>query len=189
MIETISRYNSETAPRTRRAERTNQVRFGLFTNPRSLPVLVGLAALLLAGCAVPVLFTRAYLIICKFSPEQQAAAEKEVQRYTEAVQKKERPPAKHRYIAVRTLDPNEKQRAAYVKKREAEKKWDEGEHFLLSPDWVEPDSLHCVMVFDTESKQFVGSGCYVVGQLPAEGAVEKFETYNAEYVSSGTASF
>src|SRR5262249_36375825 len=97
--------------------------------------------------------------------------------------------AKHCYIAVRTLEANEKQRAAYVKKREAEKKWDEGEHFLLSPDWVEPDSLHCVMVFDTESKQFVGSGCYVVGRLPAEGAVEKFETYNAEYVSSGTASF
>ena len=189
MIETICRYNSETVPQTRRAERTNQDRLGFFMNPRSWPVLVGLAALLLSGCAMPGLVRQAYLIICKFSPEQQAAAEQEVQRYTEAVQKKKRPPAKHRYIAVRTLDPNEKQRAAYVKKREAEKKWDEGEQFLLSPDWVEPDRLHCVMVFDTESKQFVGSGCYVVGQLPAEGAVEKFETYNAEYVSSGTASF
>lgn len=169
--------------------RSVQSRLGIFIKPRFLPVLVGLAALLFAGCAMPRLFTQAYLIICKFSPAQQAAAEKEVQRYTKAVQKRERPPAKHRYIAVRTLDPNEKQRAAYVKKREAEKKWDEGEHLLLSPDWVEPDRLHCVMVFDTESKQFVGSGCYVVGQLPAEGEVEKFETYNAEYVSSGTGPF
>ena len=68
MIETISRYNTETVPQTRRAERTNQVRFGFFTNPPSLPVLVGLAALLLAGCAVPGIFTRAYLITCKFQP-------------------------------------------------------------------------------------------------------------------------
>jgi hypothetical protein len=90
---------------------------------------------------------------------------------------------------VRTLDPNPKQRAAYLKKREAEKAWDEAEHFLLSPEWVEPERLHCVMVFDTESKQFVGSGCYVVGELPTEGQVTKFETYNAEYVSSGTAPF
>src|SRR6516164_5239479 len=143
-------------------------------NPRFLPVLIGSAAIsLLSGCATHEFFHRAYLIICKVSPEQQVAAEKEVQRYTEAVEKRERPTAKHRYIAVRTLDPNQKQRATYVKNREAEKKWDEDEHFLLSPDWVEPDQLHCVMVFDTESKQFVGSGCYVVGQLPADGQVTK----------------
>jgi hypothetical protein len=158
-------------------------------NSRFLPALIGLVAILLSGCAMPRLLAKAYLIICKVSPEQQAAAEKEVQRYTEAVDKGKRPPAKRRYIAVRTLDPNQKQRAVYVKKREAEKNWDEAEHFLLSPDWVEPDRLHCVMVFDTESKQFVGSGCYVVGQLPAEGQVATFETYNAEYVSSGTAPF
>ena len=90
MIETICRYYSETVPQTRRAEQTNQDRLGFFMDPRFLPVLVGLSALLLAGCAVPRLFTQAYLIICKFSPEQQAAAGKEVQRYTNAVQEKER---------------------------------------------------------------------------------------------------
>lgn len=177
------------ARRTALQFRVIQSSLGTFMNPRFLPALIGLAAILLSGCAVPQFFAKAYLIICKVSPEQQIAAEKEIQRYNEAVEKKKRPPAKHRYIAVRTLDPNEKQRALYIKKREAEQKWDEAEHFLLSPDWVEPDRLHCVMVFDTESKQFVGSGCYVVGQLPAEGQVAKFETYNAEYVTSGTAPF
>lgn len=161
----------------------------IFMSPRFLPVLIALAAISFSGCTTSEFLHRVYLIICKISPEQQAAAEKEVQRYTEAVQKGKRPPAKHRYIAVRTLDPNAKQRATYLKKREAEKKWNESEHFLLSPEWVEPERLHCVMVFDTDSKQFVGSGCYVVSELPAEGQVAKFESYTAEYVSSGTSQF
>ena len=38
----------------------------------------------------------------------------------------------------------------------------------LPPTWVETEQLHCLMVFDTESKQFVGSGCYVVGPCPRQ---------------------
>jgi hypothetical protein len=42
------------------------------------------------------------------------------------------------------------------------------------------------MVFDTQAKQFVGSGCYVVTGKPSIGDVAKFETVNAEFVGQGT---
>jgi hypothetical protein len=162
-----------------------------FMRPRSLPVFIFivLAAISFSGCITPGFYRRVYLMIWKISPEQQAVAEKEVQRYNQAVEQRKRPPAKHRYIAVHTLGPNQKQRQSYLKKREAEQEYDDAHHFVLSPDWVEPDQLQCLMVFDTELKEFVGLGCYVVAHLPAEGAVAQYETYSAEYVSGETRSF
>jgi Tn3 transposase DDE domain-containing protein len=50
------------------------------------------------------------------------------------------------------------------------------------PEWVEPTKIHCLMVFDTQSNQFVGSGCYVVAALPAAEQLVKLETVTAEFV-------
>jgi hypothetical protein len=50
--------------------------------------------------------------------------------------------------------------------------------------WVEPDQLRCMMVFDTQSKQFVGSGCYVVNSNPPDGKTAKFDTFTAEFVGN-----
>ena len=114
------------------------------------------------------------------TPEQKTTAQKRVKNYLVAVQKGRRHPATHRYIAVETLRPTKKQLADYVKKR-AEAK---SAGAQLSDRWVEPGQLRCMMVFDTQSKQFVGSGCYVIGSLPPVGTVAKFDTVSAEYVGT-----
>ena len=56
----------------------------------------------------------------------------------------------------------------------------------LSAHWVAPESLKYMMIFDTQTKQFVGSHCYAVGALPAIGDSVKFETFSAEFVGRGT---
>jgi hypothetical protein len=116
------------------------------------------------------------------TPEQQATAQKRVKDYLVAVKKGRRRAATHRYIAVETLRPTKTQLADYVKKRAQAKSAAGGTE--LSSRWVEPDKLRCMMIFDTQSKQFVGSGCYVVGSLPPVGTVAKFETVSAEYVGT-----
>jgi hypothetical protein len=108
------------------------------------------------------------------SQEQQSTARKRANDYLVAVYKGRRRAATHRYIAVETLRPTKAQREDYLKKRAQEK----------APE-MNPAQLHCVMVFDTQTKQFVGSGCYVVGSLPASGAVAKFESVSAEFVGLG----
>jgi hypothetical protein len=114
------------------------------------------------------------------TPEQKTIAQKRVKDYLVAVQKGRRHPATHRCIAVETLRPTKNQLADYVKKR-AEAK---STGTQLSSRWVEPGQLRCMMVFDTQSKQFVGSGCYVIGSLPPVGTVAKFDTVSAEYVGT-----
>jgi hypothetical protein len=116
------------------------------------------------------------------TPEQQTTAQKRAKDYLVAVQKGRRHPATHRYIAVETLRPTKQQLADYVKKR-AEAK---SVGTPLSSRWVEPGQLRCMMVFDTQSKQFVGSGCYVIGSLPPVGTVAKFDTVSAEYVGTSS---
>lgn len=105
------------------------------------------------------------------SPEQQSTAQKRANDYLVAVHKGRRRAATHRYIAVETLRPTKTQREDYLKKRAQGK-----------VPGVDPAQLRCLMVFDTQTKQFVGSGCYVVGSLPAPGAVAKFESVSAEFV-------
>src|SRR5260370_560369 len=116
------------------------------------------------------------------TPEQKTTAQKRVKDYLVAVQKGRRHAATHRYIAVETLRPTKKQLADYLKKRAEAKSAAGGTE--LSSRWVEPDQLRCMMVFDTQSKQFVGSGCYVIGSLPPVGTVAKFDTLSAEYVGT-----
>jgi hypothetical protein len=116
------------------------------------------------------------------TPEQRAAAEKKVQAYFAAVEKGRRRPASHRYVAVQTLRPTKKQLQDYVNKRAAARSAAANGGTQLSDRWVEPAQLRCMMVFDTQSKQFVGSGCYVVASMPPVGTASKFETFTAEFV-------
>ncbi|HEY0792740.1 MAG TPA: hypothetical protein VGD78_16880 [Chthoniobacterales bacterium] len=93
------------------------------------------------------------------SPAQQAAAQQQVAQYFAALSKKRRAAATHRYIAVPTLRPTKPQRAGYLKKRAESKA-------TGATQPASPEQLQCVMVFDTQAKQFVGSGCYIIEVLP-----------------------
>lgn len=117
------------------------------------------------------------------TPEQKAEAERKIREYFAAVKRGKKHAAKHRYVAVQTLHPTRKQLQDYENKRAAAKSAAVG-GTQLSNRWVEPDRLRCVMVFDATSKQFVGSGCYVVASIPPAGTTAKFETFTAEFVGS-----
>jgi hypothetical protein len=152
---------------------------------RSPLTAVFLALSLLAGCATGPSWSvgarTIVLIICKISPEQQKVAEANIRTY----QTRKHQPTKSRYVAVDTLRPNKKQTETYVKKVAKEKQKADWNKEKLSDRWVEPAKLRCVMVFDTVSKQFVGSGCYVVGVSLEPGEIDTFETHSAEYIGSG----
>jgi hypothetical protein len=77
--------------------------------------------------------------------EQMATAEEQVQDYLLAVKKGRKHAAAHRYISVEALRPTRKQLDDYTKKQ--------------LPQPAEPSQLRCLMVFDTQGKQFVRSGC------------------------------
>ena len=118
------------------------------------------------------------------TPAQTTTAKMRVKNYLVAVQKRRQRPATHRYIAVETLRPTKKQLEDYTKKQADAKSAAAAGGTQLSDRWVPPSQLRCIMVFDTESKQFVGSGCYVIGRLPPVGTTAKFETFSAEYVGT-----
>jgi hypothetical protein len=103
--------------------------------------------------------------------EQMTTAQKHVQDYLLTVKKSPKQAASHRYISVKTLRPTKQQLEDYTKKQ--------------LPRPVEQSELRCLMVFDTQAKQFVGSGCYVVPGNPSMGDVAKFETVSAEFVGPG----
>ena len=44
---------------------------------------------------------------------------------------------------------------------------------------------HWLMVFDTQTEQFVGSAMYAVESLPAAGTLMTFDTMSAEFVGEG----
>jgi hypothetical protein len=117
---------------------------------------------------------------------QVATAQTRVKDYLAAVRKRRRRAAAHRYIAVETLKPTKKQLDDYVKKQADAKSAAAAGGTQMSNRWVSPSQLRCVMVFDTQSKQFVGSGCYVIGSLPSIGTVAKFDTFSAEFVGTQT---
>jgi hypothetical protein len=154
---------------------------------RLLKVPVALMAIL-CGCAdfeQSNVLHNLYLIICKPSPEQQWTAQQNVQHYLASVQRTGRPAPKRRYIAIQTLNPTVKQKLTYVFKKTKAQMAANANGEKLPATWVETEQLHCLMVFDTESKQFVGSGCYVVGPLPPPGTLAQFESVTAEFVGTG----
>jgi len=105
------------------------------------------------------------------TPDQQATAKQQVEDYLGAVKKDRKRAASHRYIAVETLRPTKTQLEDYLQKQRRPR--------------TEPSQLRCLMVFDTQTRQFVGSGCYVVPSEPPIGEVTKFETVSAEFVGQG----
>ena len=100
-------------------------------------------------------------------------AQEQVQDYLLAVKKGRKHAATHRYISVETLRPTKKQLEDYTKKQRPQRP-------------AEPSQLRCLMVFDTQTKQFAGSRCYVVTGQPSIGEVDKFETVSAEFVGHGS---
>jgi hypothetical protein len=118
--------------------------------------------------------------------EQQMEAKKCVRNYYASTRKNKRRVAKKRYIAVQTLRPSKRQLADYEQKRREAGTAVQSAQEQLSARWVPPGSLKCVMIFDTQTEQFVGSNCFAVGTLPSTGDVVKFETFTAEFVGQGT---
>jgi hypothetical protein len=157
----------------------------IFMTRKLFSISFAMATLLFSGCETLLDYQaiqKDYLAIYKFTPRQKSIAEKRVRRYSDAVQEGKRAQPKSRYIAVQTLDPDSSQRKSYAEQRESRRKIEEAQGHALAPEWVEPNQIHCLMVFDTQSKEFVGSGCYVVAALPGAGQLVQFEAVTAEFV-------
>jgi hypothetical protein len=150
-----------------------------------LPYWVGIG-LLFSGCAT--LETEGpdlALIKCPVSPAQASTAQVHIKHYLAAVASGHRPQPRNRFVAIKTLPPNKKQAAAYIKKRQAAAAAAAAKNEALPQKWVEPSNLKCVMIFDTQSKQFVGTVCYVIGSEPPIGEIAHFDTMSAEFVGTG----
>lgn len=103
------------------------------------------------------------------TPEQQAVAKQQVDGYLIGVRKNRKHAATHRYISVETLRPTRSQFDDFIRRQPPTRH-------------VEPAQLRCLMVFDTQTREFVGSGCYVISAAPLAGEVAQFETVSAEFV-------
>jgi hypothetical protein len=79
----------------------------------------------------------------------------------------------HRFVSNQILRPTKKQLEDFTRKQPPARR-------------VEAAQLRCVMVFDTQTRKFVGSGCYVVSSEPSAGEVAQFETVSAEFVGHET---
>jgi hypothetical protein len=124
------------------------------------------------------------LVVCKTTPEQQAEAQKVSNEYFSQVASGKKARPGRRYVAVQTLDPNEKQRGKYVQAEAAAQKKAESNGKSIGSEWPDSSDLHCVMVFDVVTHEAVGTNCYVVGSVPAIGGVETYDSFPAEFVAS-----
>jgi hypothetical protein len=144
-------------------------------------------ALFVCGCAGwggPNGLGQHVLVVCKTTPAQQVAAKNLSNQYFSQVASGKKARPARRYVALQTLDPNEKQRGKYAKTRIAaqEKAQTKGEP--LGSGWVDPSQLHCIMVFDVVTHEAVGTDCYVVADLPKIGDFSTYDTYPAEFVAT-----
>jgi len=105
--------------------------------------------------------------------KQRAGAKLEAESYLLAVRMRHKHAPTHRYISVETLRPTNQQLDGYTRKLPAARRLD-------------PRKFHCLMVFDTQTKEFVGSHCYIVGSEPSAGEVAQFEGISAEFVGHQT---
>jgi hypothetical protein len=101
--------------------------------------------------------------------EQRAKAKQQVESYLLGVKQRRHHAATHRYISVETLRPSKKQAEDFNRKQPATRR-------------VNPAQLRCLMVFDTQTQEFVGASCYVISTAPVAGEVAQFETVSAEFV-------
>jgi hypothetical protein len=145
------------------------------------------AALFVGGCAGlsgPNGLGQRVLVVCKTTPDQQAAAQKLSNQYFSQVASGKKPRPTRRYVAVQTLDPNEKQRGKYLQTRADAQKKAEQNGESLGAGWADPSGLRCIMVFDVVTHESVGTNCYVVGTLPTVGELNTYDTFPAEFVAS-----
>lgn len=82
-----------------------------------------------------------------------------------------------RYLAVRTADPTPAQRTEIRKNMEKPGS-------LYSGKKAAPSKVYCVMIWDTQTREVVGTDCYAVISLPTPGTVAHFDTYTAQYVGN-----
>lgn len=82
-----------------------------------------------------------------------------------------------RYLAVRTLDPTPAQMVE-IKKDMARPASRYGSSSSA------PGKIYCVMIWDTQTRQVVGTDCYAALSLPKDGDLARFDTYTAQYVGT-----
>lgn len=86
-----------------------------------------------------------------------------------------------RYLAVRTEDPTPAQmteiRRAMAKPAAASGPYG-------APTSGAPKKVYCVMIWDTQTREVVGTDCYAVLKLPTPGEPARFDTYTAQYVGT-----
>jgi hypothetical protein len=80
-----------------------------------------------------------------------------------------------RYLAVRTADPTPDQWAEI--RRDMQKP---ASRYLGARK--APDKIYCVMIWDTQSQEIVGTDCYAALKLPRSGELARFDTYTAQSV-------
>ena len=93
-----------------------------------------------------------------------------------------------RYLAVQTESPTPTQ-ISQIKKTirtspEVAAKYGLTAAVSGAGPWELKKPVYCVMIWDTESRQIIGSQCYALLELPGPGTLARFETYNAEFVSA-----
>lgn len=92
-------------------------------------------------------------------------------------EKQEMKDAGIRYLAVRTEDPNPQQMAQI--RREMARPAS-----LYGTPSAAPKKVYCVMIWDTQTREVVGTDCYAVVKLPTPGEPARFDTYTAQYVGT-----
>ena len=102
---------------------------------------------------------RASAAFARFSPEEKSSLQR----------------SGVRYLAVRTADPTPAQWTEI--RRDIQKPTSR----YSGPRKV-PEKIYCVMIWDTQSREIVGTDCYAVLKLPPVGELARFETYTAQYV-------
>jgi hypothetical protein len=84
-----------------------------------------------------------------------------------------------RYLAVRTEDPNPQQMKEIRRNMAAKPSGPYG-----TPTAAAPKKVYCVMIWDTQTHEVVGTDCYAVVKLPPPGEPARFDTYTAQYVGT-----
>jgi hypothetical protein len=80
-----------------------------------------------------------------------------------------------RYLAVQTADPTPAQWAEIRRDMQKPTSRYSGRRDV-------PEKIYCVMIWDTQSQEIVGTDCYAVLKLPPVGELARFDTYTAQYV-------
>lgn len=84
-----------------------------------------------------------------------------------------------RYLAVRTDDPTPEQMKE-IRRNMAKPSGGYGASATSSA----PKKVYCVMIWDTQTHEVVGTDCYAVLKLPPPGEPVRFDTYTAQYVGN-----